>query len=88
MFKIRALDVNKTFIEEIGFEWNDFTPNDLISNQITSQGFIDVNREWSIGVNTSNNLPSATLDLPFASTFGQGFRGNFTSMKVTASSTW
>ena len=63
--KIRALDVNKTFIEEIGFEWNDLTPNDLISNQITSEGFIDVNREWALTTNTTNELPESSLTLPF-----------------------
>ncbi|MDA3960424.1 MAG: hypothetical protein PF961_06515 [Planctomycetota bacterium] len=74
--QIRVLDVTKSFIEEIGVEWNDFQ-NDVISNPYTTQGFLDVNNEWGYAVASSNNMPGNAAQTGFANGFGNGLRTEY-----------
>jgi len=77
--RIRVLDVLKSFIEEIGVEWNDVRPQDVLSNRLGSFGYFDVNREWSFEGSTRNVLPPNQYTNGFADNFGKGLRFNFIS---------
>jgi type II secretory pathway component GspD/PulD (secretin) len=70
--RIRMLDVRKSFMEEIGVEWNDVA-NDLLNSQ-TRWGANDVKREWAYGSLTSNEMPANASNAGFADTFGSGLR--------------
>ena len=83
--QIRVLDVEKAFIEEIGVEWNDFQPADVLSNPFTSQGTFRVQPEWSAQANTRNFLPSNATITGFDNTFGRGFRGRWIHSNNAAS---
>ena len=43
---LRWLEIYDDFMEEIGVEWNDFQPVDVITNPITTQGYQRTEPEW------------------------------------------
>jgi type II secretory pathway component GspD/PulD (secretin) len=65
--RIRLLDVTKSFIEEIGFEWQDLSTVDQggILSSSTQNGFSRITNTGSVTANTNNILPGNSLSQVF-----------------------